>query len=174
MNSYWVLGKSREFITHFLKQKIALHWPQTTCEIINQNTELENCACDLGNPAAKKFRDSVVHCFSSWKKLKKQFWQLSLNSDWKIRSYWPVDKQGSGCATFDDLPLSDLKLVQYNMLKQWPNLRNKDKPGKRCFASGEERYWARNWCQHGSIKGRFGTSAEYFRNLMFSTFFFSF
>ena len=40
-NGYWVL---------------ALHWPQTTCEIINQNTELENCGCELGNAKERKFR----------------------------------------------------------------------------------------------------------------------
>ena len=49
------------------------------------------------------------------------------------------------------------------MLKQWPNIRNEDKPGKRCFASGEEAFWARNWCQHGAVKERFQSSVEYFR-----------
>ena len=48
---------------------LALHWPKTTCEIINEN-EKEDCECELGDPRLTDFKS------------------------WKIHGYWPVDVKG--------------------------------------------------------------------------------
>ena len=48
---------------------MALHWPQTTCETINNN-ENEDCECEMGNSITENL------------------------NDWKVHGYWPVDVKG--------------------------------------------------------------------------------
>ena len=69
---------------------------------------------------------------------------------------------GIGCATFDTLPVEQLKYIQHDLLDKWPNLRNAEKSGKRCFHSGAELFWAKNWCEHGSVTKKFKNPADYF------------
>ena len=61
----------------------SLHWPQTTCEIINNNKD-ESCACNLGDPLQRGF------------------------SEWKIHGFWPAAVTGSGCGSYETLPDSTL------------------------------------------------------------------
>ena len=83
-------------------------------------------------------------------------------SEWKIHGYWPAKLNGIGCATFDTLPVEQLKYIQHDLLEKWPNLRNAEKSGKRCFHSGAELFWAKNWCEHGSVTKKFKNPADYF------------
>ena len=69
---------------------------------------------------------------------------------------------GIGCATFDTLPVEQLKYIQHDLLDKWPNLRNAEKSGKRCFHNGAELFWAQNWCEHGSVTKKFKNPADYF------------
>jgi len=122
---------------------LAMHWPKTTCEIINEN-EGEDCQCELG--------DSRLNDFNSW----------------KIHGYWPADTVGTGCLGQRNIIQSNETTgIDTQLLHHWPNLRNREKRGLKCDAFGPNWLWEQSWCQHGAVKpNRFPSPLSYFQQAL--------
>lgn len=122
---------------------LAMHWPKTTCEIINEN-DGEDCMCEMGDSRLNEF------------------------NNWKIHGYWPVDIVGTGCiGNTHLLQANDTDMIDTQLLSQWPNLRNREKRGLKCDAYGADWLWEQSWCQHGAVKPkRFPSPYSYFQQTL--------